>query len=120
MSIFFVVLQWALLLLLNPLTLLIGVVLAVRHLKRTRDPQQPLSVGDQRRRTVALGLLIFLVAGFGLCGGFGTYAGVASYFGSSSGEARAYGILFLVPGLVGLALAAVGLWLLRKYRRPES
>lgn len=114
-------LQWLLMLLFNPLTLLLAAFLALRHLKRTRDQPGSLSASERRWRGVALGVMGLWVAGFGLCGGFGTYAGLASYFSAKAGsEGRAYAVVFLVPGLIGLALALGGLWLLRKYRRNPA
>jgi len=108
---------WSLFTLVPPLALL---VLAVRTLKRTRDPAVPLSPADLGWRNASLALLVLSVAGFGLCGGFGTFAGLSSFMGSASSEARAYGTLFLVPGVVGLLIALIGVWLLRKYRRVST
>ena len=80
----------------------------------------PLSPSDRLWRKASLVVMVLLVAGFGLCGGFGTVAGLMSLFGSASSEARSYGVMFLVPGLVGLVIALIGLWLLRKYRRTPA
>jgi uncharacterized oligopeptide transporter (OPT) family protein len=105
---------------LNPLLLIALIVFAVLTLSRTRDPSKALSPADRRWRIAALGVMLFFVLGFGLCGAFGTVAGLVSLLDQTSGEARAYGVIFLLPGLVGLALAAVGVFLLRKHRRAKA
>ena len=94
-------------------------VLAVRKLRRTQDPDVPLSLRDKRWRQAALALMWLLVAGFGLCGGFGTFAGLSSFAGSSSSESRAYGQLFLAFGLCGVVIALACAWVIRRYRRRE-
>jgi ABC-type transport system involved in cytochrome c biogenesis permease subunit len=108
--------------LLSNLLLPLGLLaFAIHTLRRTRDASQPLSPADRRWRMAAVGLLSLVVAGFGLCGGGGTVMGLMSVLGAngSSGEARSYGLMFLVTGLIGLAIAGACFWVLRRYRREE-
>ena len=94
---------------------------AVYTVRRTRDGTQPLSPADQRWRMLSVGLLGLTVAGFGLCGGGGTVMGLMSVLGDRSGsEARGYGMMFLVMGLIGLAVAGACYGVLRKYRREDA
>lgn len=94
---------------------------AVYTVRRTRDGTQPLSPADQRWRMLSVGLLGLTVAGFGLCGGGGTVMGLMSVLGDRSGsEARGYGMMFLVMGLLGLVIAGACYWVLRKYRREDA
>jgi hypothetical protein len=86
-------------------------------LRRTRDLPGPLSPSDRRWRQAAVVVLGLFVAGFGVCGAFGTVAGIGTLLGNSGGEARGYAVMFAIPGLIGLGLAALGVWLLRKHRR---
>jgi nitric oxide reductase large subunit len=103
-------------LLINPFTL--AAVFAVLKLRSTAAKDGPLTAAESRWRTVALVILVVEVTGLGLCGGFGTLAGLVSLAqGGAHTEAGAYGLMFLVVGIPGLALAGLGLWILRKYRR---
>ncbi|HSI48265.1 MAG TPA: hypothetical protein VLA61_08355 [Ideonella sp.] len=106
-------------LLFNPLTLIAVFGWAVWMLRGTAALPGPLSEGQRRGRVLALAALVVLVAGFGLCGGAGTVMGLAGLRETSS-EARAYSTLFLVPGLLGLAVALLCLWLMRRYRRRAA
>jgi hypothetical protein len=112
-------LSFVMVLLFNPLTLLAAFGWAVWMLRGTAALPGPLSERQRRGRTLALAALVVLVAGFGLCGGAGTVMGLSTLLGNSA-EARAYGQLFLVPGVLGLAVAALCLWLMRRYRRRAA
>jgi uncharacterized membrane protein YfcA len=107
----------------NPLLVIALVALAIYTLRRTREPAGELSESDRRWRMLAVGVLGFFVLGFGVCGAFGTVAGLMSLLGQgggSAGEARAYGTMFLIAGLLGLAVAGLGVWLLRRYQRRDA
>jgi hypothetical protein len=74
-------------------------------------------------RGLALFVLGWMVLGFGLCGAFGVVGGVASLFGGRNGGELGGASLFLLPGLLGLAIA-FGAWkgmkaLLRQPRTPS-
>ncbi len=103
-------------LLLNPLSSLLLVGLALWYLRRHRD--DPPGAGAQRwLRGLAIGMLVLFVGGFGVCGAWGTVVGVASLVGGS-GEERGYAPIFVVLGGLGLAIA-IGLgWLFRRLTRP--
>lgn len=105
--------------LLNPLLWLLPVVVAVWYLRQHRnDP--PSSQGSRRLlRGLSIAMLVLFVGGFGVCGAFGVVTGIASAFGSS-GEARSYGMLFLIVGGIGLAIAAFATWLFRRLIRPTA
>ena len=60
-------------------------------------------------RVLLLVFLGLLVLGFGLCGAFGVVGGVASLFGHSQGGELDGASVFLVPGVIGLAIA-FGAW----------
>ena len=106
-------------LLFNPLTLLAVFAWAVWMLRGTAALPGALSERQRRGRVLALAALTVLVAGFGLCGGAGTVMGLAT-LGDTSGEARGFGVLFLVPGLLGVAVALLCVWLIRRYRRRDD
>jgi hypothetical protein len=102
------------------LTFPLLLALAIYTLRRTRGPAQDMTAADRTWRLLAVAALGLFVAGFGLCGAFGTVAGLMGMLGSgaNSGEARAYGVMFLGCGLFGLGLAGLGAWVLRRYRQP--
>jgi heme/copper-type cytochrome/quinol oxidase subunit 2 len=102
-------------LLLNPVTLIAVFAWAVWRLRSTASAPEPLSEGQRRGRMLALAALVLLVGGFGLCGGAGTVAGVMGL--SAGGEGAGYAMLFLLPGLAGLAVALLCVAMLRRYRR---
>jgi len=112
-------LSFVVVVLFNPLTLLAVFAWAVWMLRGTAGLPGPLSDGQRRGRVLALVALVVLVAGFGLCGGAGTVMGLVG-LRETSAEARAYAPLFLVPGLLGLAVASLCLWLMRRYRRQDA
>lgn len=105
-------------LLLNPVSLV--ALLALYQWRRTGQAPDPLSPGQKRWRQAALVVLVLMVAGFGLCGGAGTLMGLYSVFtASASGEARAYGWMFVIVGGAGVAVAGTLGWLIRRYRRDD-
>lgn len=100
--------------LLNPLVILLVVIGAVVYLRRARPGERS---GERFLRGVWLSLLVLCTAGFGLCGGFGVVAGLASV--AEGGESGAYGAMFLAVGGVGVAIAALTGWLLRRTLRAD-
>ena len=55
------------------------------------------------RGFVTVVLAVFLV-GFGVCGAYGSLAGISAFV-ENSREGRAFAPLFVIAGLIGLALA---------------
>lgn len=104
--------------LLNPLLWLLPVVVAVWYLRRHRNEPRPTESRGKLMRVLAIAMLVLFVGGFGVCGAFGVVSGVASAF-SGSGEARAYGMIFLIVGGGGVAIAVFATWLFRRLIRPS-
>ncbi|MBQ0929061.1 hypothetical protein [Ideonella alba] len=100
--------------LLNPLVILLLVIGAVVYLRRARPGERS---GERFLRGLWLTLLVLSTAGFGLCGGFGVVAGLVSV--TEGGESGAYGAMFLAVGGVGVAIAALTGWLLRRALRAD-
>lgn len=96
----------------NPLIVLLVIIGAVVYMKRARPGGSP---GQRFARGLWIALLVLFTAGFGLCGGFGVVAGLASV--AESGESRAYGLMFLVAGGIGVAIALLTGWALRSTLR---
>lgn len=71
---------------------------------------------------VARGILTVILSlalvGFGLCGALGTIGGIAGMSGASA-EGRGIGQLMLWCGLIGLAIAAVCLFVVLRVRRKR-
>jgi uncharacterized BrkB/YihY/UPF0761 family membrane protein len=105
--------------LLNPLLWLLPVVVAVWYLRQHRDEPRPTEGRRRLLRGLSITMLVLFVGGFGVCGAFGVISGVASAF-SGSGESRAYGMIFLIVGGIGLAIAAFAFWLFRRLIRPTA
>ena len=96
--------------LLNPLVLLLLGVGAWVYMKRHEN--DGMTTGQRFLRGVWISLLVLCTAGFGLCGGFGLVGGLVSMGGS--GESAAYGGMFAIVGGIGVAIALVTGWLLRR------
>jgi uncharacterized membrane protein YfcA len=103
----------------SPLLWLVLVGLAIWQLRRTqRDPAKLAGRGQLWRRA-AIVLLMLIVGGFGICGGWGVVTGVAS-MGGQDRQSASYGVIFLVVGGAGLALALVLGWVLYRYTRSAK
>lgn len=105
--------------LLNPLLWLLPVVVAVWYLRQHRNDRIPVEGSGKLLRGLSIAMLVLFVGGFGVCGAFGVVTGIASAFGGS-GEARSYGMIFLIVGGIGLAIAAFATWLFRRLIRPST
>lgn len=105
--------------LLNPLLWLLPVVLAVWYLRRHRNDPRPAQGPRTVLRWLAIAMMVLFVGGFGVCGAFGVVTGVASAFSASS-ESRSYGMIFLIVGGIGVAVAVVSGWLFRRLTRPSA
>ena len=101
-------------LLFNPLVIVLLLVGAVIYMQRARPGG---TAGQRFLRGLWLTLLVLCTAGFGLCGGFGVVAGLISL--GDSGEARAYGAIFGIVGGIGVAIALLTGWLLRRALRAD-
>lgn len=103
--------------------LVLATWLAFITLRRTRDLPEPLSANDRRFRSLALALLVVLVAGFGLCGGVGVVFGVGMVMSAPRDpHSQAISGLVFLPGLAGLAIAAAigrALWRGRRIKSDK-
>lgn len=79
---------------------------------------QTREAGNPWLRMALLAFLMLTVTGFGLCGAWGAGLGLTMLIGSGTAE-RGWWPVFVVPGLVGLALAGLIYWLTQKARRPR-
>jgi hypothetical protein len=101
-------------LLFNPLVIVLLVAGAVIYMQRARPGG---TAGQRFLRGLWLTLLVLCTAGFGLCGGFGIVAGLFSL--GEGAEGRAYGAMFAIVGGVGVVIALLTGWLLRRTLRDD-
>lgn len=104
-------------LLFNPLLWLLAGGAAVVYLARLRH-LPPGQTGSRVWRALAIGVLGLFIAGLGLCGGAGAIGGLVM-LGGADAQSGGYGMLFLVAGAVGLCLAGLVFWMLRRLTRPR-